>query len=215
LGEGRKDDTGKERFDLLPVDPLFKVVQVYTMGAQKYADRNWEKGIKYGRVFAALMRHAWKWWRGETYDQVDGQHHLSSVVWCAMALMEYEETHPELDDRPNTKYNVLQSTGNDGSKEFYGSSEISKRASVSQREKVEPEVGGTLQGGYEPEAYGNLHICPWCHGYHAGGCHKSPQISSLGDATGDSHPEASSEGTGPHSDLYKRLRLPANKRNCF
>jgi len=146
--EGRKDDTGKERFDLLPVGPLFKVAQVYTMGAQKYADRNWEKGIKYGRVFAALMRHAWKWWRGETYDQVDGQHHLSSVVWCAMALMEYEETHPELDDRPNTKYNVPQSTGNDGSKEFYGSSEISKRASVPQREKVEPEVGWKVQGRY-------------------------------------------------------------------
>jgi hypothetical protein len=28
-----------------------------------------------------------------------GQHHLASVAWCAMALIELEETHSELDDR--------------------------------------------------------------------------------------------------------------------
>jgi hypothetical protein len=99
--EGRKDDTGKERFDLIPTYPLFKLAEVYTMGAKKYADRNWEKGIAYGRIFAALMRHAWKWWRGETTDPIDGQHHLASVAWSAFALMEYERTHPELDDRPH------------------------------------------------------------------------------------------------------------------
>jgi hypothetical protein len=32
-------------------------------------------------------------------DPEDGQHHLASVAWCAMALIELEETHPELDDR--------------------------------------------------------------------------------------------------------------------
>ena len=101
--EGRKDDQGKLRFDLLPVRPLEKVVEVYTIGCRKYNDRNWEKGLKWGRVFAAMMRHAWRWWRGEKRDPIDGQHPLASVVWCALALMEYEETHPELDDRPKEK----------------------------------------------------------------------------------------------------------------
>lgn len=96
---GIKHDVGKARFDLLPVKPLFKVVEVYTIGAKKYSDRNWEAGLKWGRVFAAMMRHAWNWWRGEKYDPKDGQHHLASVAWCALTLMEYEETHPELDDR--------------------------------------------------------------------------------------------------------------------
>jgi len=82
---------------------LEKLVEVYTIGAKKYDDRNWEKGLKWGRVFAALMRHAWKWWGGEQTDSVDGQHHLASVAWCALALMEYERTHEELDDRPLTK----------------------------------------------------------------------------------------------------------------
>ncbi len=94
-----KHDQDKLRFDLIPVRPLEEVARVYSIGAEKYSDRNWENGLQWGRVFAALMRHAWAWWRGERVDQVDGQHHLASVVWCALALMEYEKTHPELDDR--------------------------------------------------------------------------------------------------------------------
>ena len=96
---GRKDDSGKLRWDLLPVRPMEEVVKVYTLGAKKYADRNWEKGISYCRIFGAMMRHAWAWFRGETYDQKDGQHHLASVVWCALALMQYERTRTEFDDR--------------------------------------------------------------------------------------------------------------------
>ena len=99
MSEGFKDDTGKLRYDLLPPGPLEEVVRVYTIGAAKYTDRNWEKGLLWGRVFAAMMRHAWSWWRGEKYDQKDGQHHLASVAWCALALLEFENTHPELDDR--------------------------------------------------------------------------------------------------------------------
>lgn len=98
--QGRKEDDGKLRWDLLPVYPMQQVVEVYTIGARKYADRNWERGLKWGRVFAAMMRHAWKWWSGEERDSENGQHHLASVVWCALALMEYEQTHKELDDRP-------------------------------------------------------------------------------------------------------------------
>lgn len=96
---GVKHDSGKARFDLLPVRPLQELATVYTIGAAKYADRNWEKGLAWGRVFAALMRHAWAWWGGEIHDPIDGQHHLASVAWCALALIEYETTHPELDDR--------------------------------------------------------------------------------------------------------------------
>jgi hypothetical protein len=96
---GVKHDAGKLRFDLLPVEPLRELARVYTIGAAKYADRNWERGLAWGRVFAAMQRHAWAWWGGEQLDPVDGQHHLASVAWCALALIEYERTHVELDDR--------------------------------------------------------------------------------------------------------------------
>ena len=99
MKEGRKEDAGKLRFDLIPPGPLEKLAEVFTVGCRKYDDRNWEKGIRWGRVYAAMQRHAWKWLKGESYDQRDGQHHLASVAWCAFALMEYEETCPDLDDR--------------------------------------------------------------------------------------------------------------------
>jgi len=96
---GRKDDAGKLRMDLIPGYPLMRLAEVYTIGARKYADENWRAGISYKRIFGALMRHAWKWFMGETFDP-DGQHHLSSVAWCAFTLMEYEIIKPEFDDRP-------------------------------------------------------------------------------------------------------------------
>jgi hypothetical protein len=99
LVEGTKHDEGKPRFDLIPVMPMFELAKLYAIGAKKYDDRNWEKGISWGRIFRALLSHAFKWWAGQKYDQEDGQHHLASVAWCAFALMEYERTRPEYDDR--------------------------------------------------------------------------------------------------------------------
>lgn len=100
--QGRKYDIGKLRFDLIPPGPLHALAFVYTIGAAKYSDRNWEKGIAFGRVFAAMQRHAWAWWEGEEVDQEDGHHHLAAVAWCAFALLEYLDTHLELDDRPGS-----------------------------------------------------------------------------------------------------------------
>ena len=99
-GQGAKNDKGKLRYDLVPVGPLRKLVEVYTLGASKYEPRNWEKGMAWSRLYAAMMRHAVAFWDGEKYDPVDGQEHLASVAWITFALMEFEETHPELDDRP-------------------------------------------------------------------------------------------------------------------
>lgn len=105
-GDGMKKDAGKLRYDLIPVRPLAEVARVYTIGAAKYEPRGWEKGMAWGRIWGAMLRHSMRWWGGEKFDPVDGQHHLASVAWCALALMEYEETHPELDDRTKTYPNT-------------------------------------------------------------------------------------------------------------
>ena len=88
--EGVKYDEGKPRFSLIPVEPLTEVAKVFTLGAEKYHADNWRKGMDWDRVFSAMMRHAYAWWGGETNDPKDGQHHLSSVIWCAMVLMWYQ-----------------------------------------------------------------------------------------------------------------------------
>ena len=98
-GQGVKHDAGKERFDLIPPWPLLELAKIYTVGAAKYGDRNWEKGITWGRVFAAIMRHLWQWLCGEDNDPEDGLSHLAHAAWGCLTLMEYSRTHPELDDR--------------------------------------------------------------------------------------------------------------------
>lgn len=96
---GYKDDAGKARFDLVPPEFLIAFAELFAIGANKYADRNWEKGMAWGRVFAAMMRHAWQWWAGERNDATDGQHHLLSVAWCAAVLYEYDRIGIGTDDR--------------------------------------------------------------------------------------------------------------------
>ena len=101
---GTKNDEGKLRYDLIPADALEQLVGVYTRGARKYGDKNWERGLAFSRIYAAMMRHLQAWWQGEDYAEDDGQHHLSSVAWGAMALLHYHFSGPCEDDRPNTPH---------------------------------------------------------------------------------------------------------------
>lgn len=94
-----KLDDGKARYDLIPPAALDALADLYRVGATKYAPRNWERGMAWGRMFAAMMRHAWAFWRGQTNDTETGQHHMISVAWCAFALYTYDTDNIGLDDR--------------------------------------------------------------------------------------------------------------------
>jgi len=100
-GGGIKLDGGKPRFDLLSPIALTELSRVLEFGARKYADRNWENGMRWGRVFAAMMRHAWAFWRGERLDSESGMHHMACVMWGAMVLVHYDShaRYAEMDDR--------------------------------------------------------------------------------------------------------------------
>jgi hypothetical protein len=90
------------RFDLLPVGPLFELARLYGTGAEKYDERNWERGFAWSLAFAAMQRHAWLFWGGESVDPETRRHHLSSVVFHAFALMEFEVRGRGVDDRPES-----------------------------------------------------------------------------------------------------------------
>jgi hypothetical protein len=92
-------DTGKIRYDLLPADGLEELAKVYTKGAEKYAPRNWEKGMDWSRCLGSLMRHTWKFWRGETIDPETGCHHMAMAAWNALALCVYDLRKVGTDDR--------------------------------------------------------------------------------------------------------------------
>lgn len=90
------------RFDLLPQEAMWEVARLYGLGAKKYAAHNWRKGYDWSNSYAALQRHAARFWSGESMDE-GGFHHLSAVVFHALALMTFEQEHPELDDRFKTE----------------------------------------------------------------------------------------------------------------
>lgn len=106
---GTKDDAGKPRFDLLPPEFLFATAEILTFGAAKYADRNWEKGMRWGRPFGAMMRHMWAWWGGQTItktnfllgelDSETGKSHLWHAACCLCFLITFEERQIGTDDR--------------------------------------------------------------------------------------------------------------------
>ena len=98
--EGTKFDEGKLPIDLLAPEFLYGTAAVLAFGAEKYEAYNWAKGMKWSRVFAALMRHMWKWWGGEKLDQETGLSHLWHAACCLMFLMAYEMRGTGTDDRP-------------------------------------------------------------------------------------------------------------------
>lgn len=101
VGQGVKHDADKLRYDLVPPEALEEVVKVLTFGATKYTDRNWEKGINYGRVYGALMRHMQAFWKGEDKDIESDISHLSHAGCCLFFLLTYEgRKMREFDDRP-------------------------------------------------------------------------------------------------------------------
>ena len=97
--EGRKDDQEKIRLDLMPPELLTAVGSVLTFGAKKYSDRNWEKGMKWGRVYAALQRHLLAWHSGEEKDPESGMSHLWHAGCCVAFLITYEQRGIGEDDR--------------------------------------------------------------------------------------------------------------------
>ena len=97
--QGMKYDGNKIRYDLIDSYSLHKLAEVYTFGAEKYDDNNWRKGFEFSRIFGALMRHSWAFWRGQNLDKESGLPHLAHAAWCCFALMNFSKFKIGSDDR--------------------------------------------------------------------------------------------------------------------
>lgn len=86
---GVKYDAGKIPLELLPFDALTEVAKVLQFGAKKYAARNWEKGIEYGRLFGAATGHLWSWFTGEENDEETGLPHLAHAACDVLFLLAF------------------------------------------------------------------------------------------------------------------------------
>jgi len=99
-GEGkaiREPSIGKGRYDLVTPFGVDRLAKWYELGAAKYADRNWEKGIPFSRYTDSAERHLNKWKMG-----MDDEDHLAAAAWNIFAIMHHQELgQTELDDMPH------------------------------------------------------------------------------------------------------------------
>ncbi len=125
-GGGKRYNAGKIRMELIPPEWLWALADVLTKGAEKYDERNWEKGMGWSSMIGCIQRHTNKFLANDRYDgdRLDvekgttGCHHLAMVAWNALALMSYDlrqigendmpkEVQLELFDRVNAETSDL------------------------------------------------------------------------------------------------------------
>lgn len=90
---GRKYDSGKPEFSLLPPWALESVAKVLTFGAEKYDVDNW-KHVSNGeyRYRNAALRHINDYVKGEKTDPESGCNHLAHAICCLMFILDADES---------------------------------------------------------------------------------------------------------------------------
>ena len=78
---GRKFDSNKLRYDLIPPIVDEELAKILTYGVKKYEENNWQQLDNFNnRYYAALRRHLEAWRNGEDMDKESGEHHLSHAL---------------------------------------------------------------------------------------------------------------------------------------
>jgi len=97
---GLKHDDDKLRMDLIPVDALIGLSQALAHGAKEYTPYNWAKGIKWSKIYAAVLRHLTAWYQGEDIDPDSGLLHIDHAL-CNLAFLSTYSKHKKYDGFDN------------------------------------------------------------------------------------------------------------------
>ena len=97
-GAVRDIEEGKGRCDLLPAVAILRLAKHFEMGAVKYGEHNWQKGIPIHSYIDSSVRHLMKYLDGQTDED-----HLCAATWNLVAAMWTEEKMPEMQDIPTRK----------------------------------------------------------------------------------------------------------------
>lgn len=89
----KRSSLDEVRFDLVSPVGYRRLAARCAMGAKNYGEHNWRKGQPYSAVINHLENHLAQYKAGDRSED-----HLAAIAWGAFAMMEFEQTHPELDD---------------------------------------------------------------------------------------------------------------------
>lgn len=100
-GARRDLQTGKGRPDLIPTLFIQRLAVVMEKGAEKYGDRNWEKGMPLSRYYASAQRHLMQAFDGDTDEDHLGQcaFNVAAFMWTLNEI-DTGRMPEHLDDRP-------------------------------------------------------------------------------------------------------------------
>lgn len=97
-GANRDSDEGKPLLTFIPWDIMDRVANHYMIGAEKYGDDNWRKGMPSTEIIQSLMRHMRAYFMG-----MDDEDHLSAMAFNINCLIYNEEkmrNNPDVYDMP-------------------------------------------------------------------------------------------------------------------
>lgn len=110
-GAVRDSAEDKPRPDLISPYAQWRKGEWLRLGAVKYAERNWEKGMLFSRCVASMFRHLLQYMMGK-----DNEDHLAAIAVNAEFLMHYEnriaagDLPATLDDMPHYEGVNLKNT---------------------------------------------------------------------------------------------------------
>jgi hypothetical protein len=83
------------RFDLVSPIGLRRLAETCHQGAVRYSPNNWRRGIPASSLLNHALAHIVAYLGGDRSED-----HMSHAAWNLFAVMEFEETRPELIDVP-------------------------------------------------------------------------------------------------------------------
>lgn len=84
----RKDDEGKPKLSLLPINAKKEIAKVFDFGAKKYGRDNWKLCKDKNRYVDATLRHIDAYIDGEELDTESKLNHIAHAAANLMILLE-------------------------------------------------------------------------------------------------------------------------------
>ena len=88
-GGGKRFNTTKPRVELLVPEAMEEEAKVWSFGAAKYGDWNWQRGMPWMTVIGCTLRHTFAIMKGEDIDPESGFLHAAHVKCNASMLIWY------------------------------------------------------------------------------------------------------------------------------
>jgi len=106
LGAMRESNKGRGRFDLIPYEAMEALAIWYEKAAEKYPERDWEKGMSVKDCINRMLRHGLKASNGWTDED-----HLAAVMWNAATAITMMKRRPDCNDHKwNTKKSPVENS---------------------------------------------------------------------------------------------------------